>query len=165
MIAARIAASIEVPSPKPVLIQIDEDFIAAAGGELADINPGLAFGTVWEEDSFPVARAVGALAQVSNPESVAGVTVLDSLLRNTDRHAENALSLNGEVEKGALKPSTRRPSLLTRATPAHYMPSTCGPSESDRGGSPAERTSIIRHPFLSAQFINGHLFTTPRRLK
>jgi hypothetical protein len=91
VIAAHVAASIDVPSPEPVLIQIEDDFITAAGGELADIAPGLAFGTVWEEDSFPVARAVGALAQVSNPESVAGVTVLDSLIRNTDRHAENAL--------------------------------------------------------------------------
>jgi hypothetical protein len=91
VLAAHIAASIDVPSPEAVLVEIEDGFVAATGGELADVTPGLAFGTIWEEGSFPVAKSPADLARVSNPESVAGVTVLDSLLRNTDRHAQNAL--------------------------------------------------------------------------
>jgi hypothetical protein len=91
VIGAHIASEIGVPVPETVLVEVDQSFIAATGGELNDVTPGLAFGSVWVDSSFPAAQGASSLAQVVNPEAIAGVAVLDSLLGNTDRHADNVL--------------------------------------------------------------------------
>jgi HipA-like protein len=92
VLGAHIAAEIGVPVPVPVLVEVEQGFIVAAGGALSDVEPGLAFGSTWVEASFPAAQGATTLSQmVVNPESVSGVTVLDTLTRNTDRHLENAL--------------------------------------------------------------------------
>jgi hypothetical protein len=100
VLGAHIAVEIGVPVPEPVLVEIEQGFIVAAGGALGDVEAGVAFGSTWVEASFPAAQGATALSQmVVNPEAVSGVTVLDTLSRNSDRHLENALLL----------PATNRP--------------------------------------------------------
>lgn len=88
ILARRIGLSV----PDGFLVEVGSDFIAATGGALSDVKPGIAFGSAWMEQSFPWSkRPAGSTDAVNNPETVAGVTVLDTLVQNDDRHHENVL--------------------------------------------------------------------------
>lgn len=86
-----LAERLGVPVPRHHLIRITQEFVDSTGGELGDVRAGLAFGSEWQEDSSPATLFVPAPRETSNPESVAGVSVLDTLQQNTDRHSDNVL--------------------------------------------------------------------------
>ncbi len=90
VIGAHIASELEVPTPDLVIVDIEPGFLAAAGAGLDGVLPGIALGSRWVEACFPPLGGP-LLNRVTNPESVAGVTVLDTLIRNTDRHSRNFL--------------------------------------------------------------------------
>lgn len=86
-----LARQIGLPVPRHFLVEISQGFIDSTAGALGDVAPGLAFGSEWQENSFP---AIGLTpADVSNPESMAGACVLDTLQFNWDRHSDNILEV------------------------------------------------------------------------
>lgn len=91
LVAAGAAAALGVPVPEPLLVRIPDAFLAAAGSALADVSKGWTFGNVWVEQALPAAGGMIAPPSIRNPESVAGVTVLDTLMENGDRHGGNIL--------------------------------------------------------------------------
>lgn len=86
-----LARHLAVPVPNRYLVRITPEFLASAPGELGDVLPGLAFGSEWQEKSTPATFFTPPPAEVSNPESIAGVCVLDTLQQNGDRHCDNVL--------------------------------------------------------------------------
>lgn len=88
----KIAEVLRLPVPPFGLIQISEEFLNSTGGQLADVRTGLAFWCEWQEGKFEFPFLPPASAIV-NPESVAGVTVLDTVQFNNDRREDNLLIL------------------------------------------------------------------------
>jgi hypothetical protein len=72
------------------LAWLSSGFLASAGPTLNHVEPGWAVATRWVEASFSAAGMAQHSVVVVNPDSVAGVTVLDTLLSNPDR-ANNVL--------------------------------------------------------------------------
>ncbi|GIW56652.1 MAG: hypothetical protein KatS3mg082_3056 [Nitrospiraceae bacterium] len=89
IVAAAIARRLGVPVPEPFFVDVPPELLAASGSELADVEPGCAYGSKWVEGALPLVNLNPSV--ISNPDSVAGVTVLDTLIGNGDRHSENVL--------------------------------------------------------------------------
>lgn len=107
-----LAGELGLPVPNHYLIDVTPEFIESAAGELDDVVPGPAFGSEWQDQAFPALAL--APADVSNPQSMAGVCILDTLQFNWDRHSDNVL----EVRPG---PGSRAPSKLC------YIDNGCPP--------------------------------------
>ncbi len=91
VVGSVVATLLNVPVPEEFLVRIPKSFLAAAGSALTDVQPGWGFGSKWVERAFPAAGNLSEPGAIANPESVAGVTVLDTLLQNGDRHGTNVL--------------------------------------------------------------------------
>ena len=101
IVGAAVAGLLEVPVPKVALVSIDADFIQAAGGQLSDVESGWAVASEWVENAVPAAGIQHLAARIVNRDSIAGVTVLDTLLQNTDRHPGNVLLAAVDVRPNA----------------------------------------------------------------
>lgn len=85
-----IGRDMGVPVAEVGLAWLSSGFLASAGPTLDHVPPGWAVATRWVEVSFSAAGMAQHSIVVVNPDSVAGVTVLDTLLGNPDR-ANNVL--------------------------------------------------------------------------
>ena len=94
-----IGVRLGVPVAEMGLAFVSEAFIAAVKPALDDVIPGWAVASRWINRSFGLAHLGSSSSlRVSNPDSVAGVTVLDTMLQNNDRHDGNVL-----LEPGATR--------------------------------------------------------------
>lgn len=89
-LGTRVAELMGIPTLDfAVLTLTDEDTPFTGGRE----EPGPAFATR-AEDGFPWAGDEATLQNLSNPEDVPKLVVLDTYLRNWDRHSPNGTRLN-----------------------------------------------------------------------
>jgi hypothetical protein len=88
----KIAESINLPTPPYGLINLTREFLDSTGGQLADARAGTAFWCEWQEGKFEF-PFMPSRSAIANPESVAGVTVLDTVQFNNDRREDNLLVL------------------------------------------------------------------------
>jgi hypothetical protein len=94
-----VGARLGVPVAEMGLAFVSEPFIAAVKPALDDVIPGWAVASRWIGKSFGLAHLGSSSSlRVSNPDSVAGVTVLDTMLQNNDRDDFNVL-----LEPGATR--------------------------------------------------------------
>lgn len=96
----RIAEIIGLPVPRLLKINLTLDFISSAGPQLRDVIPGVALATEWQEHAFEY-PFFPTRSAVRNAETVAGVTVLDTIQHNGDRREDNVLALPDLTSSGA----------------------------------------------------------------
>ena len=80
-----------VPVAEMGLVLVGEAFIASVKPALDGVISGWAVASRWIDRSFGLVSLGSAILRVTNPESVAGVTVLDTVLQNDDRDDFNVL--------------------------------------------------------------------------
>lgn len=81
-----IAAALGVPVPEAWIVEIPEDLLSPLGSRASDIIPGAAFATEDLRPSFQCgAFGFPPVARIRNSDSLAGMVVLDTLMRNNDR--------------------------------------------------------------------------------
>jgi hypothetical protein len=85
-----IGSQLGIPVAEVGLAFISDAFVASVRPTLNNVVPGWAVASRWIERSLPCVTASPS-RRFTNPESVAGVTVLDTMLQNEDRADNNVL--------------------------------------------------------------------------
>jgi hypothetical protein len=91
LIGGVAGALLGIPVAEMGLALVSEPFIASVKPALDDVIPGWAVASRWIDRSFGLVGLGSATLRVTNPESVAGVSVLDTVLQNDDRDDFNVL--------------------------------------------------------------------------